>query len=686
MWRWLALVVLAVACGSREPDVVATDYVTDLGVTYLNTDLSVKYVGALACKECHSQIYQTYAETQTGKSMMKMSPENLIGILPQEMTVFDSVGNFYYEMIQRGSRFFQREYRLGPDGEVIHEREMEAQYIMGSGANLRNYFYVENGMFYELPLSWYENEVKWDLSPGYREFGNVRFNRFASERCFFCHNGHMQPSSTARERYVEPYTMGIDCESCHGPGELHIAEEHGEMIVRPPGVSRTIVDPGKLSSQRRMDVCRQCHLQGQSRALRGENGWFDFRPGMLLASHHSEFFTEEIHIEAFKVANTAFRLEQSRCFTESHGATDCIICHDSHGKAETSGNAYQNANCQKCHPPDNLSAEGSRFTHTASDNCVPCHMNQTESDNTLHGVITTDHWIRIDANMIEVDWTSKREDPSTKPLTKLVPYLDAGDDGADTRLGIGYFTYYNESDNRAAYLDSALKYLTLGRENQGATAIGELNRGAVLLAMHQPERAAQALQSSLGLNPNSAEAYFKLGEAFKAQKALDQALDNYRQAANLMPDEPRYAEGLGQTLILAGKPEEAAALLEESLLLDRQNPHTYYTLGNLYAMTLNDPKQALFHFEQLVVVDPDFPNGYLNLGNTYALLGKYDDAIRTYEKEVMVRPKSTNALVNMGRLQAATGQVAEARQTFRRALAIDPNLEVARQSLGQLPE
>lgn len=686
-WFYLTLVILAVSCGKPEDKQPSnTNYVTDMGVAYLNTDLKVKYVGDKACKECHASIHQTYIETQTGKSMMKVTPENLIGILPQEMTVLDSVRNFYYEMIQRGDRFFQREYRLDPEGNVIHEREMEAHYIMGSGVNLRNYFSVENGMFYELPLSWYENDVKWDLSPGYREFGNVRFNRYASERCFYCHNGRMQPSSTAHERYVAPHNMGIDCEGCHGPGELHVAAKHGENIWRPSGESKTIVNPGKLSSQRRMDVCRQCHLQGQSRALRGENGWFDFRPGMLLASHHSEYFTEKIHLEAFKVANTAFRLEQSRCFTESHGTTDCIICHDSHDKAETSGNATQNTNCQKCHPPDNLPGEGTRFTHTSSDNCVPCHMNQTASDNTLHGVITTDHWIRIDANMTDVDWTSKREDPGKKPLTRLVPYLDANDDGSDTRLGIGYFTYFNETDNRKAYLDSALKYLTLGRKKQGATAVGEFNRGAVLLTLQQPGRAAQALQTAVALNPKLAEAYFKLGEAFKAQNVFDLALNNYREAKSLLPDEPRYAEGLGQTLILAGQPAEAAAVLEESLLFDRQNSHTYYSLGNLYALTLNDPEQALSHFKQLVVIDPDFPNGYLNLGNTFAMLGQHDAAIRTYEKEIIVRPKSINALVNMGRLQATTGRVKQARKSFLRALTINPNHDIAKRSLEQLPK
>ena len=79
----------------------------------------------------------------------------------------------------------QREYRLDDNGDVVHERIAEAQYIIGSGKNLRMYFYEDNGMYYQLPLTWFVHENRWDMSPGYREFKNFRFSRFVSTYVFF---------------------------------------------------------------------------------------------------------------------------------------------------------------------------------------------------------------------------------------------------------------------------------------------------------------------------------------------------------------------------------------------------------------------------------------------------------------------------------------------------------------------
>ncbi len=44
-------------------------------------------------------------------------------------------------MIKRNSKFYQREFRLDKEGYIIHERFVEAQYSIGSGNNLRMYFF-----------------------------------------------------------------------------------------------------------------------------------------------------------------------------------------------------------------------------------------------------------------------------------------------------------------------------------------------------------------------------------------------------------------------------------------------------------------------------------------------------------------------------------------------------------------
>jgi len=164
------------------------------------------------------------------------------------------------------------------------------------------------------------------------------------------------------------------------------------------------------------------------------------------------------------------------------------------------------------------------------------------------------------------------------------------------------------------------------------------------------------------------------------------AIENFRKANELLPDEPEYLEKLGVTLAKNDNTEESVITLEEALTKDKQNPYVYYTLGNLYAQSKNNPSKALPFFEKAVILDPDIPDGFLNLGNTYFLLANFDQAIISYKKAHLFNPQSPNALLNMGRVYSYLGQIKEARDAFSDALRISPGLHIARQLLNDLPD
>ena len=214
---------------------------------------------------------------------------------------------------------------------LIYERWFEAKYIVGSGSNLRYYLNDENGKLYQLPLAWYVHKKKWDFAPGYEEFYNARFSRFLGPMCLSCHNGYMEADSNSSDRYKRPISFGIGCEACHGPGDLHSRQFEGEYIDNLMQNTLTIVNPAKLSPQRRNDICLQCHLEGVAWALQGDQDWFDFRPGMLLENHLSVYTRASENEEAFTVANSGTRLFKSRCYKGSQGNMYCDTCHDSHG-------------------------------------------------------------------------------------------------------------------------------------------------------------------------------------------------------------------------------------------------------------------------------------------------------------------------------------------------------------------
>ncbi len=54
---------------------------------------------------------------------------------------------------------------------------------------------------------------------------------------------------------------GIDCERCHGPGELHIKEKfEGKIIDIANEIDFSIVNPAKLPIDLQFDVCQRCHI------------------------------------------------------------------------------------------------------------------------------------------------------------------------------------------------------------------------------------------------------------------------------------------------------------------------------------------------------------------------------------------------------------------------------------------
>ncbi len=84
----------------------------------------------------------------------------------------------------------------------------------------------------------------------------------------------------------------------------------------------------------------------------------------------------------------------------------------------------------------------------------------------------------------------------------------------------------------------------------------------------------------MALRPEFAEACYNLGNVFKAEGKLDEAVGCYRRALALKPGLPQVHANLGSVLQIQDKLDEARLCYEEAVLLQPENAEAHYDLGH----------------------------------------------------------------------------------------------------------
>ncbi len=187
---------------------------------------------------------------------------------------------------------------------------------------------------------------------------------------------------------------GIDCQRCHGSGDKHV------LLAKTAGaaqdaVRKAIVNPARLTADRQMEVCMQCHLESTSFPLPNGMQRFDRKPfsyqpdeplsAFLLFFDHAKGTGRE---DKFEIVNSAYRLRKSACFLESKGKLGCTTCHNPHDVPRGAEATRQyDAACQKCH---RVTASAK---HPVVSDCASCHMPKRRTEDVAH-VVMTDHYIQ----------------------------------------------------------------------------------------------------------------------------------------------------------------------------------------------------------------------------------------------------------------------------------------------------
>ena len=593
---------------------------------YLNLAPEVQYVGMETCKSCHPEVHSTFIHTGMGKSFAPASLQKSDASFGDHALVYDPNNNFYYYPYFRDSTLYIKEFRL-QNGDTIYLRTEAIDFIVGSGQHTNSHIVCENGYTFQAPLTYYTQEKKWSLAPGFsQEGGNLRFSRSLNAECLTCHNHFPDQELGSLNKYND-LPSGIECERCHGPGEIHVKEKlQGILVDTAQEIDYTIVNPRKLPRDLQMDLCQRCHLQGVAVLEHGKT-FYDFKPGMQLEEVMQVFLPRFTNShERFIMASQADRLRLSPCYQQTE--LTCITCHNPHESVLTQGDEKYNTTCQNCHQTNTCSAP-SVDLEAQNNNCVYCHMPPSSSTDIPH-VTITDH--NIHAGNIR---GFKKPEPANEAPTFLGLQIMTKDKGTPIEMAKGFLALYDKYLPEPMMLDSAENYFNKANQDDPEylkTQIHLLfNKGD----FDRIQRLAQSWDPQKSIDGWSA---YRIGEAYYQSKDFAVAKRYFEQAVNELPFHLDFQEKLATTQLRIGELKPAE---ERYLWILSENPKRATTLSNL---------------------------GFLKVRQR-----RFDEGERYYDQALALDPDYVQALINKAAVRFQRNDPEAGKQFLRRVLEIEPN-------------
>jgi len=320
------------------------------------------------------------------------------GWLSTPIEFFNQNTNRHYKVWSRESTVFETEYELDSEGREVFRHTEELAYIVGTGANGATPVVRRGNYLFQAPISYYTARKTWDLSPNY-ETQDLGFTLPISADCIACHAGRTQPVKDREGLYKDPpvLELGITCERCHGPGELHVKERMAGIPVSRKNDS-SIVNPAKLPTGLADNICINCH-EGDNRTLRPGKAASDFRPGTPLNDTAVILKTPiDPNNSQSPLLEHYYSMSLSKCYRESKGRLGCQSCHDPHVQPlAQEAPAYFRARCVRCHAETDCSASlQERQNLTPPDACTNCHMPKQPVLTVSHSTLTNHRIVRND--------------------------------------------------------------------------------------------------------------------------------------------------------------------------------------------------------------------------------------------------------------------------------------------------
>lgn len=220
----------------------------------------------------------------------------------------------------------------------------------------------------------------------------------------------------------------------------------------------------------------------------------------------------------------------------------------------------------------------------------------------------------------------------------------------------GAYGAMGETLMRLGRTREALVFLEQAGERTGDNARVRYYQGFARLETGDAAGALPLLEEAIALNPDSADAFRSLGDAYLALGQEREALEMFLRAIDLYQAQSRPSS--------------------------RELARAYFGVGNVYATREFKFPEAIRAFQNALNADPNFGLAHARMGDLLAQRQQYERANVSYQAALALEPNSPEIYNGLGELLFAMGYVDRAVAAWRQAIAIDPGYGEALTNLG----
>jgi arylsulfatase A-like enzyme/Tfp pilus assembly protein PilF len=207
--------------------------------------------------------------------------------------------------------------------------------------------------------------------------------------------------------------------------------------------------------------------------------------------------------------------------------------------------------------------------------------------------------------------------------------------------------------------------------------------GNACLGLRRHQEALDSFRHALALKPDNNFLMLNILKTLAAMGEAETAASENLRFLKMFPKDAALLEELGYIRLLQRRPDEALAALLQAVAIDPAAAQSFNLAGEALIMK-KDYIAAEEILRRGIQENGRARNTHYLLAQVQESLGQADQALELYRQELEINPAKFEAAVNLANLLKQGGNLAEAARYYRMAIEANGNLKMPRFHLAEI--